>query len=152
MGTTTLSAVTRYTAKACAVQGALRDLRRALVHRLREALGSQRQSVDLSRVTRRLEVGGWKVPSAYAEREVVALAADLDLEPVIADTTQRRVRGPRRDAPHFVYDITRLRQRLEALDASKLESVFESDQREETQNDEVVFDTDIVHDRVSVLA
>ena len=107
-------------------------------------VGSGARTADLSRAVDRIEVGGWKVPAAYKDREIAVLAGDLDLEPVLSEDSG--------EEPHFVYDLTRLRERLEALDASELESIFTEDRREETLEDEVIFDTEIVHDRVSALA
>ncbi len=147
-GTATLSALCRYTARSVAAQGVLRDGRRALVFRIRRALEAGERHADLRPVSRWVASafsGAWAVPVELVEREIATLAADLGLEPIALSGSD--------EGAAIVYDVTALRRRLGRLQRPHLESAFGSaSEGGEGEEDGVIFDTEIVHERVSALA
>lgn len=147
LGASTLSSVSRYTSKSLAAQGVMRDIRRAAFKHIKRSLDSGAPRVDMGNLPWHLaKVFGAAYPGLKEEdiqREVLAVCADLDMEPdmeFIANNPDRR----------HVYDLTELHNKLKMT--HQTEAVFdEQGVVFDFENDEVVFDTQIEHDRVSVL-
>jgi hypothetical protein len=143
VGSMCLSATARYTSKALAVHGIRRDARRATFQVVREALRSGRQTVELDALPDKLcDVfrPAWSGISLHLmEKEVQGVLVDLGL-------------GPDLDAAgKLTVDLSALaRRRQSALDTAG--SLFDEVSELSSEPDEVVFETEVSHDRVKVLA
>ncbi len=105
--TTAAATAARYAASASAVQGLLRDVRRAAVQEIHDGLSSGVPNIDLDgqvkRVADTLKAGAWKDLKTDAfSAEINAVVADYDLEPTVSGKGNMR------------YDIQNLRALLAA--------------------------------------
>ncbi len=139
-GVTGLVALANYTARVEAVHGVQRDMRRAAVRQVRDALERGAASIDLTDLARRLSTvfyAAWEdIDEALAKREVRGVCVDLGLELELEA-------GGRE-----VFKLAPLRERLKALaevsPAFDDEVIFAQD-----DGDPVMFDTQLSHERVS---
>ncbi len=145
LGTASLNATARYTAREAAAQGIRRDIRRAAFHHVRRML-MNRDHVDFERLGLRLgdafrDAWSGLTPELILQ-ELRGAAIDLGLELSLEHEGQE------------IYDLRPLRQRLQELhsfSAAFEEDEFTFDFDQQDGEDEVVFDTQIQHDHVTVL-
>lgn len=148
LGTATLNATARYTAREAAAQGIRRDIRRATFKKIKLAL-ERNQSVvileGLSRSLYELFRPAWRgLDMEMVASEIRGVVIDLELEP----STDERYAGQE------VYELAGLRQRMAGTES--LKAIFEDEEVAfdfsiAPEDDEVVYDTHIEHDKVTVL-
>ena len=147
-GAATLTALVRYTAKQSAAHGVRRDVRRATMHMIHDALKQGRTQVDLGRlrvVLKRVFEPSWGgLKQSTIDAEIRSVCADLGVEPSL----EQHVTSA---ADAHLYDLGPLLARLRAGDAHDAVFDFESAQRPSPSDDKVVFDTHIEHDHVTQL-
>lgn len=142
VGAMCLSASARYTARAVAIHGVRRDARRATFDVIRGALADGMDRVDLTalpdQLVRVFEPAWDDVSETMMQKEVHGVLVDLDLEPALDAGGRLEV------------DLTALRRRKETAYATA-EAVFDETSLD-VGDDAVVFETEVSHDRVKVLA
>ena len=148
LGTATLNATARYTAREAAAQGIRRDIRRATFKKIKMALESNQTVVILQGLSNslfNLFRPAWRgLDIKTVEAEVRGVVIDLELEPSMDE----------RYAGQEVYDLSSLRERMDGIQS--LKAIFEDEEvafdfNVSPEEDEVVYDTKIEHDHVTVL-
>ena len=137
IGATALATATYYTAAGLAVLGIRRDARRAMFQEIVEAMRDGRDRVDLgdqvSRVEGAVMVAWRRVERAELYKEMIGVAADLDLEPVPEEG-------------EGMWDVSGLRRRFDLVGSIDATSAAEGD-----PND-IIHEAVFSLDRVSALA
>lgn|GEM_PF-3694950 len=148
LGTATLNATARYTAREAAAQGIRRDIRRATFKKIKLALEKNQSVVILEGLSRSLYElfrPAWRgLDVEEIDAEIRGVVIDLELEPSMDE----------RYAGQDVYELNDLRRRLNGTES--LKAIFEDEEVAfdfsiEPEEDEVIYDTQIQHDKVTVL-
>ena len=144
LGAFALSGVARYTSAAMAKHGVFRDIRRAAFVEIDRVIKLGGSTVDFQQLAGELRQAfkgaykGLKFEDVLKELEAVAI--DLELE------TDMSAEG------RAVYRVDSIGQRLKDLNAWRDEQTVFDFQADVENPDEVVFDTEVAHDRVVALA
>ena len=148
LGTATLNATARYTVREAAAQGIRRDIRRATFKKIKLALEKNQSVVILEGLSRSLYElfrPAWRgLDVEEIDAEIRGVVIDLELEPSMDE----------RYAGQDVYELNDLRRRLNGTES--LKAIFEDEEVAfdfsiEPEEDEVIYDTQIQHDKVTVL-
>ena len=141
IGTFALAGSLRYAASTLASHGARRDVRRAVFLHIQRAIARGESEVRLEKLRYQLRsvlLGAWPgLTDDLVLREIRGVAVDLDLEPIGADET---------------YAITHLIERRADVDSFRQASQEVELDFDVEGGDDVVFDSQIEHDRIRVLA
>lgn len=148
MGTIALTTAVRYTAEASTIVGVRRDSRRAAFYAIRRAIERGEPTLDLEQIANKVEYAfrpAWNaIERDDVIKEIEGVLIDLDLSPSLEA------------GGSLVVDLAPLRRRIDAARRANVEDVLSGVSLPDAEvvfgDDAVVFDTQIEHDRISVLA